>query len=98
MTLKNFRKDFNIDVKKKLALREVTTLDKTYTLIQNYELVTTCQLARHPKTRNTLSNLQVNLHWKDHFSLEPTLAISQLTEKTKKTKWLVNLLKVQQRK
>lgn len=83
MTLKIFRKDFNIDVKKKLALHEVTTLDQTYTLIQNYELVTKHQLARHHKTCNSLSNLQVKLQWKAHFSLEPNLAIRVASEPLK---------------
>ena len=83
MILKNFREDFNIDVKKKLALREVTTLDQTYTPIQNYELVTKHQLARHRKTCNSLSNLQVKLQWKAHFSLEPNLAIRVASEPLK---------------
>ena len=50
---------------------------------KNYELVTKHQLARHRKTCNSLSNLQVKLQWKAHFSLEPNLAIRVASEPLK---------------
>jgi hypothetical protein len=46
MTLSRFRRGLNDDLKKELLLREITTLDQAYTLIQDYELTTKSQFPR----------------------------------------------------
>jgi hypothetical protein len=40
MTLNRFWKGLNDDLIRKVVLRGVSTLDKAYTLIQNYDVVT----------------------------------------------------------
>ena len=39
MILGRFCKGLNDDIKKKIMLRDVSTINQTYTLLQNYELV-----------------------------------------------------------
>ena len=40
MTLSRFLKDLNDDLRREVVLRGVSTLDKTYTLVQSYDFVT----------------------------------------------------------
>jgi hypothetical protein len=58
MTLNRFWKGLNDDLRRKVMLRGVSTLDKAYTLIQNYNLVTKSQWMRRQDTSSTPSRSQ----------------------------------------
>ena len=58
MTLSRFQKGLNNDLRREVVLRGVSTLNKAYTIIQNYVFVIKSQWTRRQDTRSTPSRSQ----------------------------------------